>query len=170
MNKLGMTKIEVLVIALIIGILGVAAVISVTNARAATRDAVRLSDVRQTQAALELYFNDFNEYPLSTDPLALGQASTSCFSENGFSASCTPSLETVYMEVVSSTPSAGLSGASSCSGLSNGYCYTGANGQYRVQFELERDNPLLGLESGLNCATESEIEPGACPELTVTGG
>ena len=158
-----MTKIEVLIVVLIIGVLGVVAVMAVSNARSKTRDAVRLSDVRQTQAALELYFNDFNVYPEHIDRTALGQAATRCLSENGFSVSCTPSLETVYMESVSSTPRKGLKKLSSCSNVSNAYCYAGRGFEYTIEFELENGNSLIGLKKGLNCATRSGLTTGACP-------
>lgn len=162
MDKRGMSKIEVLIVVLVIGILGLAAIIAVSSARSKTRDAVRLSDVRQMQAALELYFNDFNAYPEQTEAIPLGQASTRCLSENGFSASCTPSLETVYMEAVAATPRKGLKNVSKCGDINNAYCYVGQGYVYKVEFELENNNSLLGLTKGLNCATPAEITAGAC--------
>ena len=162
MTKAGTTKIEILTALLLIGILGVVAVGAVSNARSRTRDAVRLSDVRQVQAGLELYFNDFNTYPVPTDVTPLGQASTRCLSENGFSASCTPSLETVYMDVVSPTPTKGLKKLSSCGGVTNAYCYLADDQSYVVQFELENNLDALGLTKGLNCARETGIEAGGC--------
>lgn len=162
MNKLGITKIEVLIVGLIIGLLGLMAVVAVSSARQRTRDAVRLSDVRQVQVGLELYFNDSNSFPVAVDEISLGEVSTICLGESGFSASCVSEQETVYLEIVPSPPTAGLTGKSSCENSNNGYCYTGGEGGYRVQFELENNNSLLGLEKGLNCATETGLEPGAC--------
>ncbi|MFH1631453.1 MAG: hypothetical protein ABIA47_00295 [bacterium] len=168
MNNQGITKIEILIIGLIIGLLGLMAVVAVSTARSRTRDAVRLSDVRQTQAALELYFNDTNMYPETAEAIALGQASTICLGESGFAGSCPEATQTVYMLVVPSTPTAGLEKLSSCGSANNAYCYAGDDGEYRIQFELERANPLIELESGLNCATESGIDPGECSALTVS--
>lgn len=165
MNNQGITKIEILVIAFIIGVLGIAAATSVSSARSRTRDAVRLSDVRQTQAALELYFNDQGMYPATEEVFALGQASTRCLSQEGFSASCTPTIENVYMEVVSPAPKGGLKGLSSCSDIGNAYCYTATNAEFRIKFELENNNTLLGVRKGLNCATEKGLVAGACPAL-----
>ena len=162
MNRLGMTRIELLVVALIVGVLGIGAVIAVSNARSQTRDAVRLSDIRQVQAVLELYYNDFNTYPEASGVTALGQASTRCLSEDGFSASCTLSLETVYMETVPSALGKGLKSSSSCSDVSNAYCYLGSETGYEVEFELENNNSILGVQKGVNCATPSGIEPGSC--------
>lgn len=164
MNKLGITKIEVLVVGLIIGLLGLTAVVAVSTARSRTRDAVRLSDVRQVQAGLELYFNDFNMYP-EANGVPLGTASTACLGESGFAASCSPSVETIYLEAVSATPRQGLKRLSACGNESNAYCYLGTNGEYRIQFELENNNPLLGLVKGVNCAMEFGLEPGQCPAL-----
>lgn len=167
MNKLGITKIEILIVSLIIGLLGLTAVVAVSTARSRTRDAIRLSDIRQVQAGLELYFNDFNMYPEELG-IPLGTASTRCLSEAGFAASCTPSVETVYLDAVASTPRQGLKKLTSCGSETNAYCYLGTNGEYRIQFELENNNPLLGLVKGVNCATEFGIEPGLCPDLAVS--
>lgn len=164
MNKLGITKIEVLIVALIIGLLGLTAVVAVSTARSRTRDAVRLSDVRQMQAGLELYFNDFNMYPEALG-VPVGTASTRCLGESGFAASCSLSVETVYLDAIGATPAKGLKRLSACGEENNAYCYLGVNGEYRIQFELENDNPLLGLLKGVNCATEVGIEAGGCPEL-----
>lgn len=161
MNQQGISKIEVLIIALIIGVLGLMAVVAVSTARSRTRDAVRLSDVRQTQAALELYFNDANSYPVTTEALALGGASAGCLNEDGFTSSCGGSAS-IYLDTVPVTPTAGLGGLSTCSGAKNAYCFQGSDTQYQIQFELEHDNPVLGLTAGLNCATPGGLVDGAC--------
>ena len=160
-----MTRIEVLIVALIIGLMGVASTVAVSTARSKTRDAIRLSDVRQLQAGLELYFNDYNVYPETSEVRALGQASTQCLSENGFSPTCTPSIELVYLEAIATTPKQGLKKLSSCSDQSNAYCFAAINGEYRIQFELENANPLLELQKGINCATEGGLRGGTCPEF-----
>lgn len=168
MNNQGITKIEILIIGLIVGLLGVMAVVAVSTARSRTRDAVRLSDVRQTQAALELYFNDNNNYPEQVDYLAIGQASTICLSEGGFVATCSPQTQAVYLEIVPTAPTSGLKGLSTCSEVKNAYCYLGSDGEYRLQFEMENKNPLLGLQKGLNCATQGGLQSGSCAALTFT--
>lgn len=158
----GITKIEILIVVLIIGVLGLGSVYAISDARSKTRDAVRLSDIRQTQAALELYFNDQSEYPVVDELLPLGMASTTCLSASGFNASCSSSIETVYMKVVSATPKQGLKELSSCGGASNAYCYLADEVSYLIQFELENDYPVIGLTKGLNCAREDGLEAGGC--------
>jgi general secretion pathway protein G len=59
----GFTLIELLVVIAIIGLLSTLAVVALNNARQKSRDARRISDVKQIQTALELYFNDANSYP-----------------------------------------------------------------------------------------------------------
>lgn len=63
MNKKGFTLIELLVVIAIIGLLSTLAVVSLNNARSKSRDAKRIADVKQTQTALELYYNDCTQYP-----------------------------------------------------------------------------------------------------------
>ena len=164
MYKNGFTKIEILIIAAIIGVLGLTAVFAVMTARSRTRDAVRMSDVRQLQAGLEIYFVDFNTYPESLNYTALGTATTQCLASAGFTSNCS---DNTYLEAVPAIPSSGLDELSSCSDTSNAYCYAAENGEYRINFELEHANPLIGLQKGINCATESGLEPGECSALSI---
>ena len=59
----GFTLIELLVVIAIIGILSSVVLASLSSARAKSRDARRMSDLRQVQTALELYYSDFGRYP-----------------------------------------------------------------------------------------------------------
>lgn len=58
----GFTLIELLVVIAIIGILSSVVLASLNSARQKSRDARRISDVGQIQLALELYFDDNQEY------------------------------------------------------------------------------------------------------------
>jgi type II secretion system protein G len=74
-SKRGFTLIELLVVIAIIGLLSSVVLASLNSARAKARDARRLSDVRQMQLALELYYDDNGQYPMSgTSPNCSGWA------------------------------------------------------------------------------------------------
>jgi len=61
-NK-GFTLIELLVVIAIIGILSSVVLASLNSAREKSRDAKRVSDIKQLQLALELYFDTNSSYP-----------------------------------------------------------------------------------------------------------
>ncbi len=65
-NK-GFTLIELLVVIAIIGILSSVVLASLNSAREKSRDAKRISDVKQLQLALELYFDAEGKYPNVTN-------------------------------------------------------------------------------------------------------
>ena len=67
-NQPAFTLIELLVVIAIIGILTALAVVSLQNSRRSARDAKRLSDVKQIQIALELYYQDNSSYPPTLSP------------------------------------------------------------------------------------------------------
>lgn len=156
---------ELLGIGLFIGVLCLIAFMSVRTARASLRDAVRLSDVRDVQLGLELYFNDTSEYPAVTEATPLGTVSTSCLSRSGFRANCVPSQETVYTRIISATPPQGLHKLVFCGNTKNAYCFKSSSQSYGIEFELERNNSALGVAKGANCATPSGIKQGNCPAL-----
>ncbi len=61
----GFTLIELLVVIAIIGILATLSVVALNNARAKSRDAKRVADIKNIQTALALYYNDKKEYPIT---------------------------------------------------------------------------------------------------------
>jgi prepilin-type N-terminal cleavage/methylation domain-containing protein len=62
-TKKGFTLIELLIVIAIIGILAGAVLVGLGGARSSARDARRIADLKQVQAALELYFNKCGHYP-----------------------------------------------------------------------------------------------------------
>ena len=66
-NNQGFTLIELLVVIAIIGLLSSVVLASLNTARIKARDAVRLSDMRQIQLALALYYDSNNAYPSNSD-------------------------------------------------------------------------------------------------------
>jgi len=104
MNKKGFTLIELLVVIAIIGVLSTLAVVALGSARQKANDAKRLSDIKQVQTALELYYTDHNAYPTTTAAggttvITLGE-DTTCLDNTGFKLSCT----SPYMGLVPADP------------------------------------------------------------------
>ncbi|MDD2354259.1 MAG: prepilin-type N-terminal cleavage/methylation domain-containing protein [Patescibacteria group bacterium] len=62
-EKKAFTLIELLVVIAIIGLLSTLSILALNQARARARDTKRISDVRQIQTALELYYNEVGDYP-----------------------------------------------------------------------------------------------------------
>jgi len=129
------------VISLIIFFSGMA----VTDARRTTRDYKRLSDVSRIQAALELYFNENNEYPKSEEGIALGRSNALCLSTGGFGSGCNPGM-TSFLNPVPFGTSIGVK-----SGFGE-YVYVGDGESYVISFYLEKDVALNGVGGGVVCA------------------
>ena len=101
-NKKGFTLIELLVVIAIIGLLATLSVVALNNARQKSRDAKRVSDIKQVQTALELYFVDANGYPIEAIAVSLGEAGQETLSStNGFAAAA---AGTTYMGQVPDDP------------------------------------------------------------------
>lgn len=66
----GFTLIELLVVIAIIGLLATIVMVSLNTARAKARDARRISDVRQLQLALQMYYDSAGSYPAALSSLA----------------------------------------------------------------------------------------------------
>ncbi|MEK9175103.1 MAG: type II secretion system protein, partial [Patescibacteria group bacterium] len=78
--KKGFTLIELLVVIAIIGILASVVLASLNSARAKSRDARRIADVKQIQLALELYYDaNAQHYPATLAQLTSGcSGGTAC--------------------------------------------------------------------------------------------
>jgi type II secretion system protein G len=68
----GFTLVELLVVIAIIGILASIGLASFNSSQAKSRDAKRKADLQQIGGALELYYNDYGQYPASTDGIMNG--------------------------------------------------------------------------------------------------
>jgi prepilin-type N-terminal cleavage/methylation domain-containing protein len=145
-NKRGFTLVELLVVIAIIGVLSTLAVVSLNNARKKSRDAKRVSDIKQVQTALELYFADQNGYPSGT-AVVLGGASGQAISAAGVTSTAGAS-GTTYMGQVPSNPTPG--------GGDYTFTQTSAGVSYNITFTLEGQTG--GLASGAHTATPSGIE------------
>lgn len=135
MNKKGFTLIELLVVIAIIGLLSTLAVVALGSARAKARDAKRLSDLKQVQTALELYYTDNNAYPVAATSTILGSTNMACLNSSGFAATgCT----NAYMGAVPTDPG------------SNSYGYTSAGTTYTIAATLE--STVNGLSGGITAS------------------
>lgn len=63
--KQGFTLIELLIVIAIIGLLATLAIVSLTTAQRKARDTKRVADVKQLQNAVELYYSEIAQYPLT---------------------------------------------------------------------------------------------------------
>jgi prepilin-type N-terminal cleavage/methylation domain-containing protein len=64
MKKRGFTLIEILIVIALIGVLSAVVLSSLNTSRLKARDAQRRSSLDQVKVALELYHNDYGNYPI----------------------------------------------------------------------------------------------------------
>ena len=140
--KKGFTLIELLVVIAIIALLSTLSVVALNSARVKSRDARRLSDIKQIRTALEMYFDQNMAYPAVGATSTLGMASSSCLTSSGWTTTvgCTG---TVYMQNVPDDPQ----------GVGTSiYKYTvgGTGSTYTINYVLEN--------GGAKEATQSSME------------
>lgn len=112
-KQTGFTLIELLVVIAIIGLLASVVLLSLNSARAKSRDAKRLADVRQLVSALELAFNDLGGYPAAASSAPTG-------------------LTPTYIGQIPTapTPFDNPSGTSTCTATNNSYTYAASGTAY----------------------------------------
>ncbi|MDD4819169.1 MAG: type II secretion system protein [Candidatus Colwellbacteria bacterium] len=135
--KSGFTLIELLVVIAIIGILSTLSVVALQSVRGKARDAKRITDIRQIQTALELYFNDQSEYPASVT-----------------AGSSIASGSNTYMYTVPDgpTPADGDCATSS-------YVYTQVNSGADYYIEFCLGGNVADMPAGIKCAFSGGIIP-----------
>lgn len=140
MKRKGFTLIEVLIVVAIVGILASVVLVGLGPIQRRGRDARRISDLRQAQTALELYYNKNGNYPASASWSSL----TATLKAAGIGISNIPN-----------DPSTGKN-----------YVYGSDSSSYVVGATMEdATNPVLnedidGTKFGINCD-----EPVYCVEL-----
>jgi len=136
-NKKGFTLIELLVVIAIIGLLSTLSVVALNSARARSRDARRVSDVKQIQTALEMYYNEVNQYPPTT-------AATSTIK----------STSTVYMSAIPTAPTP--ADTSACLST-NSYVYTQTDSGASYTLRYCVGSETGGIPAGVNTATPAGV-------------
>lgn len=140
LNKKGFTLIELLVVIAIIGLLATVAIISLNSARAKSRDAKRVGDIRQAMGALEMYYNECGTYP-STWALT---------ANNGSAAPCASPLST-FIGVLPTNPSPGGSAYTYTKGGCTGTGTSEICTTYTLAYTLE--SATGNLTAGAHTAT-----------------
>ena len=149
-GKKGFTLIEILIVVAIIGILASVVLVGLGPVQKQGRDARRVSDLRQAQNGLELYFNKNGRYPAATD---------------------WPSLKTALIGAsigVSNVPS----DPRNVSPYVYQYATNGTGDSYALGAQLEdANNPVLkddvdGTVLGINCGSGTpETPPVYCVQI-----
>jgi len=141
-NK-GFTLIELLVVIAIIGILASVVLTSLTKARSRARDTQRISQLREVQKALELYYADNGTYP--DGPMFSGCSVAT------WETSLTPLVSGKYIGLIPSDPLNVTTGTpqycynyNTFSTTASGWTCNGItrnNYNYTIAFSLENPNP-----------------------------
>ena len=133
----GFTLIELLVVIAIIAILSTVVMAGLNSARLKGRDAKRLSDIKQVQAALELFYDSGSGYPAITPASLLN---TALAGVTGF---------TAYMNPLPTNPTPSYTGQTT-------YTYAGTATSYTITFGLEGQSGSLSGQT-VHYATPSGI-------------
>jgi prepilin-type N-terminal cleavage/methylation domain-containing protein len=165
-NNKGFTLIELLVVIAIIGLLSTLAVVALNSARMKSRDARRVSDIKQIQTAMELYYNDIGAYPgvsgctvgtggCTTAGVYLGEGSYTCLDQGGWDSTCSGDI---YMGLVPSYPIPRTDVACVGADTDTGYFYSFNNDDqstYAVEYCLGAQTG--GVPSGNQVACQSGV-------------
>jgi prepilin-type N-terminal cleavage/methylation domain-containing protein len=112
------TLVELLIVIAIIGILAVASVVILNQARVKSRDAKRISDIQVIRAGLEQHWLEKAAYPAAASQISLGTGNAAVLTSNGFEASPTGQ---VYLPKIPTDPKGSVYYLYQCSNPTAGY-------------------------------------------------
>lgn len=144
----GFTLIELIVVLAIIGILASIILASLTSSRARGRDVARKMDLRQLQTALELYYDDYNAYPITPGTSWYSSEAGDQASNNG--GDWIPGLVPKYSPALPHDPQGGLLPA--CSNWMRAYLYRSNGTHYKILAHC-------GTETGWPTVGQSMYDP-----------
>jgi prepilin-type N-terminal cleavage/methylation domain-containing protein len=156
----GFTLIELLVAVAIIGLLATLVAVAISNARSKSRDGLRKGNLSQVKNALELHYQQYGAFPVS--------------SGSGANFDCLHAIQDpdktqfeAYIKPIPTDPLA-LAGRDS---VGNGcFAYRSSGTQYKIAAALELDTDIMANDGGVNsCWFElytsggQAYDPGGCP-------
>jgi competence protein ComGC len=155
MHNQAMTKIEILLVISICSLIIIFDIFYISYLDNKSRDIQILSEVKQIQSGLDLFFLSNNYYPESKEALELNDdyVGTEKLCLEGFKRA-TDKCSRVILETV---PNFFLN-------KDNKYIYKSAGDKlnYQLEFVLKTNNKKLGLVKGKNCATNTQILSQPC--------
>lgn len=112
------TLIELLIVIAIVGLLAVASIVILNQARIKSRDAKRVSDIQVIRAGLEQHWLEKASYPTTASQVSLGTGNYAVLSSNGFEATLTGRS---YLAKVPTDPKSSIYYLYQCTNGSAGY-------------------------------------------------
>ncbi len=134
-SNLGFTLLELLVVITILGMLATVGFGQYRTSQMKARDGQRKSDLSNVARALEMYYNDYGQYPEDNSGgnmvIGEGESAISLHWGAGFETS-----EAIYMKVLPRDPRATSEGDSDWD-----YCYMSSGGDdFKLYAKLENEN------------------------------
>ena len=152
-QKPAFTLIELLVVIAIIGLLSTISIVALNQARSKARDARRVADMHQLVTAINMYLNQYGEYPpiVDVDAVGLDYSPDNVFMHNLVTAGF---LASDLKDPWNNKPGTNFYyyWMSSDYSLFSSYC-PNAGAKYVLWASLENNTPLPGFAT--NCVSQS---------------
>jgi len=142
-NQAGYTLTELLVVIVVFGIMSAFAMVILNTARKDTRDMKRIADVAMIRMALELYYHNCNEYPVSLVPGAPLDA-----------VECDGSI---FLKKIPTDPSGLAYRYTPCVGSGDFYCAPGQEGATWYELSYMLEGRSSGLPPGRHLASPDRM-------------